>query len=456
MEQDMQSNENDMEIKLDSEGEPINPKPEKKINKKVILLVLVILAIIGAGAVYFLFLNKEDDGKLPIEENTEVLEDKKEAKIDKELDTDQDGLPDYMEKILGTDVNSADTDGDTYSDFDEIKNGYDPLGDKKFTEEEWENLKEKIRSENELYNDMFVVEEKKTINFSQFIEICEDIENESLRSSCINPACDLLVSKEEKIKNCLSNDVNVYRNMCFMMIKPLTVEVCDKLSDNLYKDDCYSEVVGQTKDILICEKISDDIGSKVNCYKNLALSENDPEICQKIDYNYFKEWCATDSIKDFLICRKIKDGNWNEVKFDDWKNVCFGAVTGGIDYCEKINDESLRYSCYKDVAVKRNYLLICDEIKSDYDKDECYMRIAVKREDNTLCDLLGDKFREQCHNQISIKKADFSFCKELSETEQILCYYPSMLRALDYFDIIQDEEGLSFCKAVEYEIINRN
>ena len=146
----MQSNENDMEIKLDSEGEPINLKPEKKINKKVILLVLVILAIIGSGAVYFLFLNKNDDDRSFPEENAEV-------EVDKELDSDQDGLSDYLEKILGTDENRADTDGDTYSDFDEIKNGYNPLGDGKYTEEEWEEIKERIKGEDEgLFDKIFV------------------------------------------------------------------------------------------------------------------------------------------------------------------------------------------------------------------------------------------------------------------------------------------------------------
>ncbi|MCK4592721.1 hypothetical protein KAT63_04795 [Candidatus Parcubacteria bacterium] len=150
MEQNIQPSENSVEIKLDGEGEPISPKSEKKINKKIILLIIIMLIIVS-GAVYFLFLNKEDNDKLPVEENAEVLEDKKEVEIDKELDTDQDGLPDYLEKIIGTDINNSDTDGDSYSDFEEIKNGYNPLDDKKFTEEEWGVVKEEVRNENYEY-----------------------------------------------------------------------------------------------------------------------------------------------------------------------------------------------------------------------------------------------------------------------------------------------------------------
>lgn len=42
-------------------------------------------------------------------------------------DFDQDGLSDQMEVRLGTQSYAADTDGDGYSDLEEIKNGYSPL-----------------------------------------------------------------------------------------------------------------------------------------------------------------------------------------------------------------------------------------------------------------------------------------------------------------------------------------
>lgn len=45
------------------------------------------------------------------------------------LDSDKDGLNNDLEKRLGTDPYKADTDGDGYSDYAEIKNGYNPLGE---------------------------------------------------------------------------------------------------------------------------------------------------------------------------------------------------------------------------------------------------------------------------------------------------------------------------------------
>ena len=42
-------------------------------------------------------------------------------------DSDKDGLSDNLEDYYDTDVNNPDTDGDGYTDGQEIENGYDPL-----------------------------------------------------------------------------------------------------------------------------------------------------------------------------------------------------------------------------------------------------------------------------------------------------------------------------------------
>jgi len=47
-------------------------------------------------------------------------------------DADGDGLSDLAEIAFGTDINKADTDGDSYNDKQEIVNGYNPLGTGKY------------------------------------------------------------------------------------------------------------------------------------------------------------------------------------------------------------------------------------------------------------------------------------------------------------------------------------
>jgi hypothetical protein len=45
------------------------------------------------------------------------------------IDSDGDSVPDDIEKRLGTDANSADTDGDGYTDSEEVRGGFNPLGE---------------------------------------------------------------------------------------------------------------------------------------------------------------------------------------------------------------------------------------------------------------------------------------------------------------------------------------
>jgi hypothetical protein len=47
------------------------------------------------------------------------------------IDSDKDGIPDDVERRLGTKPNASDSDGDGYKDGEEVLNGYDPLGEGK-------------------------------------------------------------------------------------------------------------------------------------------------------------------------------------------------------------------------------------------------------------------------------------------------------------------------------------
>ncbi|MDA3815148.1 MAG: hypothetical protein PF549_02165, partial [Patescibacteria group bacterium] len=46
-----------------------------------------------------------------------------------EVDSDNDGVNDRIEEVIGTDMHSIDSDNDGYTDFHEISNGYNPLGE---------------------------------------------------------------------------------------------------------------------------------------------------------------------------------------------------------------------------------------------------------------------------------------------------------------------------------------
>lgn len=123
----------------------------------MIAIALVLIAILGIGGFY---LYKKGNAPQPESSSTPTPVASVPV-VDKNLDSDKDGLPDTVEKVLGTDINKADTDGDGFTDLQEVKSGYSPLivgSVGKYSPEEWDLVKGKIKAENnEFYEKEFGV-----------------------------------------------------------------------------------------------------------------------------------------------------------------------------------------------------------------------------------------------------------------------------------------------------------
>jgi len=95
-----------------------------------------------------------------------------------------------------------------------------------------------------------------------------------------------------------------------------------------------------TKNPNLCEKISSSYqeGSKAKCYEAVALEEKTPDICQKVEYIY-------------------------------WRDHCYTRVAVEISSpaaCEKIEDVDFKDSCYMYIADKTKDPLLCKRIQTPY------------------------------------------------------------------------------------------
>lgn len=145
----MNSEQNSQKFKL-ATNEVQGPKPPlvggggSKL--AMIAIALIFLVIVGIGGYYFY---SKDNISQPAS-TPDVVPVKTIPIVDMNLDSDKDGLPDAIEKVLGTYMTKADTDDDGYTDLQEIKSGYNPLiagAAGKYSPEEWDNVKGKIKIE---------------------------------------------------------------------------------------------------------------------------------------------------------------------------------------------------------------------------------------------------------------------------------------------------------------------
>lgn len=96
-------------------------------NRKIISLLIVCIAIIISVWVINHYSFKKNAQKLTATNNSGVVADSVEIRDGEDVDSDNDGLNDWQEVLLGTNPTKADTDGDGTADGKEVESGRDPL-----------------------------------------------------------------------------------------------------------------------------------------------------------------------------------------------------------------------------------------------------------------------------------------------------------------------------------------
>jgi hypothetical protein len=96
-------------------------------SKKFSIFVAILILFIGIFVGGFLFIkNKAGSANISDQVNYLFGKENSVATQDKNADSDNDGLPDWQEKVYRTDPRKPDTDGDGYMDGEEAASGYDP------------------------------------------------------------------------------------------------------------------------------------------------------------------------------------------------------------------------------------------------------------------------------------------------------------------------------------------
>ncbi|MBD3259108.1 hypothetical protein GF371_00590 [Candidatus Woesearchaeota archaeon] len=150
----------------------------------------------------------------------------------------------------------------------------------------------------------------------------------------------------------------------------------------------YVDAAIEEKDPSVCEKA---IGHENICYKKVAISLNDSEVCEEID-DYLKSECLAVINKDENFCNEIKDLRRINCLHE------IAVLKENPSICEEIPWEnrkgSLGDSCFYDLAMLKNDAELCKKVLFDPDRTMC---LAIVNQDSSLCkDLPYDWMKEDC------------------------------------------------------------
>jgi len=127
-----------------------------------------------------------------------------------------------------------------------------------------------------------------------YLSLCQRIDLEASRANCYRVAailkkdpsiCDNITGEAEKENKawCYSDSISTREHLPY----------CEKMPNDFYRYTCYAKVAVNSKDVTLCEKISDlkYSGVKDNCYLKIAQETKNSSLCQKITDPETKDEC---------------------------------------------------------------------------------------------------------------------------------------------------------------------
>jgi hypothetical protein len=119
---------------------------------------------------------------------------------------------------------------------------------------------------------------------------CEKIISGGTRSDCLEHIRATYLRNTNNTKICENITSSDEKSYCLALVT-LDYSLCSKISEQLYRNNCYYSVGMSTGDQNACEKIIDDPVDHDDCYHNSAKINRDPSICQKMELESSKETC---------------------------------------------------------------------------------------------------------------------------------------------------------------------
>ncbi len=206
--------------------------------------------------------------------------------------------------------------------------------------------------------------------------LCNKIENPDLNKSCIAQ-----IKKDEML--CYEIKDTKIKDMCFFMIASAKNKwgICTTIRDTRLKDNCLYNLIKAEKDEGLCYMIESD-NFKFQCVIDIAIIKKDPKICGN---SFFfenhpdeKDECYRKIAlvnNDTSLCDNVKDNFYKSLCLKNIKEV-----NEKILQCEKISSE--KASCYENLVVMYYYPQLCERLQDTREKETCYLSLGWSAPNN--------------------------------------------------------------------------
>ena len=175
-------------------------------------------------------------------------------------------------------------------------------------------------------------------------------------------------------------------------------EVCKKIVSDFSRNICLNDVAKESANPVICEELADEYNTN-QCLKEVAIVKQDELICNQITtgtdlelYENTRDKCFREvslEKEDKVICEQIENS--------DIKNWCLASFEKTKDLCQKIDDVTIKFDCFIDVAKETKDVSICEDIVSLGKKDECFQKVAFANQDKAICDKISSTYaKDNC------------------------------------------------------------
>lgn len=204
--------------------------------------------------------------------------------------------------------------------------------------------------------------------------------------------CVALTNQDEE--RCNRIDTFENRNFCLALINQ-NVSFCRKMSDEDSRKNCFYEIVLLTKNISLCNELS----NRVHCYfsfVNHLFWRGNHELIKE-------EYCEM-----FPEGDPDKNDCWaymsNNVSLCGDDPTCLTCFEQPLSFCENITFKE-KNDCIRDRALSSHNSSICEMINNTYMRDDCYMDYSNHASPNaSLCEKIRTpSLKDMCYLELTIR-----------------------------------------------------